>query len=174
MADPSRNDPLYTQRLAASGHTCINLYAVITYAGLGPLVRVDGNLEPKECVDIIDTVVVPYLLDGPFPDGAFVLQQDPSPTYTSETVTEHLDEQCILTMEWPSKSEDLSPMKSVWSAVKERICRKRLVEPSADLLWAMVKKEWDRLREVPDLVAGFYLSMPEHLRNVVRLKGAAM
>ncbi|KAG0427206.1 hypothetical protein HPB47_025713 [Ixodes persulcatus] len=151
-----RHDPLYNHQLAASGHTCLNLYAVVSYAGLGPLVRIEGSVTPDQCVDIIDAVVVPHLLDGPFQDGSFVLQQDPSPTYTSETVTKHLEEQGILTMEWPPKSEDLNPMKGVWS---------RLGEPSADLLWAMVKKEWDKLRQVPDLVAGFYLSMPEQLKN---------
>lgn len=168
------HDPLYNHQLAASGHTCLNLYAVVSYAGLGPLVRIEGSVMPDQCVDIIDAVVVPHLLDGPFQDGSFILQQDPSPTYTSETVTRHLEEQGILTMEWPPKSEDLNPMKGVWSVVKERICRKRLAEPSADLLWAMVKKEWDKLRQVPDLVAGFYLSMPEQLKNVVRLNGAAL
>uniref|UniRef100_A0A090XE40 Putative tc1 transposase tc1-like transposase n=1 Tax=Ixodes ricinus TaxID=34613 RepID=A0A090XE40_IXORI len=144
------NDPLYNHQLAASGHTCLNLYAVVSYAGLGPLVRIEGSVTPDQCVDIIDTVVVPHLLDGPFQDGSFILQQDPSPTYTSETVTKHLEEQGILTMEWPPKSEDLNPMKGVWSIVKERICCKRFAEPSADLLWAMIKKEWDKLRHVPD------------------------
>lgn len=170
----SWNDPVSVRQLVASGHTSINLYAALTCAGLGPLVRVTGSATAEACVDIIDTVLVPFLLDGPFREGDFLLQQDCSPVYSSDAVRAHLEGLGISEMPWPPKSEDLSPIKSVWEVVKRRICRKRVPESSPDLLWALVQKEWDVLSRTPDFVRGFYTSLPNSMANVIRLKGAAI
>lgn len=170
----SWNDPVSVRQLAASGHTSINLYAVLTYAGLGPLVRVAGSATAETCRDIIDTVLVPHLLDGPFPEGDFLLQQDCSPVYSSDEVQEHLEGLGISEIRWPPQSEDLNPIKSVWEVVKRRICRKRVSESSPDMLWALVHKEWDVLSRTPDFVRGFYTSLPNSIADLIRLKGAAV
>lgn len=170
----SWNDPISVRQLAASGHTSINLYAVLTYAGLGPLVRVAGSATAETCLDIIDTVLVPHLLDGPFQEGDFLLQQDCSPVYSSDEVQEHLEGLGISEIRWPPKSEDLNPIKSAWEVVKRRICRKRVPESSPDMLWALVHKEWDVLSRTPDFVRGFYTSLPNSIADLIRLKGAAV
>lgn len=170
----SWNDPVCVRQLAASGHTSINLYAVLTYAGLGPLVRVKGSATAETCADIIDTVLVPYLLNGPFPEGDFLLQQDCSPAYSSDTVRERLEALGVSEMRWPPTSEDISPIRGVWEVVKKRLCRKRVTKSSVGALWALVRKEWDVLSRTPDFVRGFYTSLPNSMANLIRLKGATL
>ncbi|KAG0432330.1 hypothetical protein HPB47_020910 [Ixodes persulcatus] len=47
--------------------------------GLGPLVRIDGTLTSRAYAEIIDQVLLPYILGGPFPDGCFTFQQTGAP-----------------------------------------------------------------------------------------------
>lgn len=170
----SWNDSASIQQLATSGHTSINVYATLTHAGLGPLVPITGSATPEKVVNIISNTLVPYLLDGPFRDGDYILQQDTTPAYTSEEVQDYLERLGISGIDWPPQSEDLNPIESVWDVVKKRISRKRVSEPSPNKLWHLIKKEWDILRKTPDFVRGFYTSLPNSMADVVRLKGRSL
>lgn len=170
----SWNDPASIQQLTTSGHTCINVHATLTHEGLGPLVRITGSATPEKVIDIIDNTLVPYLVTGPFRDGDYILQQDTTRAYTSKEVQDHLEWLRISKIDWPPKSEDLNPIKSVWEILRKRICRKRVSEASSDKLWHLIKKEWDVLRKTPNLVRGYYTSLPNSIADVVRLKGGAV
>ncbi|KAG0437741.1 hypothetical protein HPB47_017305 [Ixodes persulcatus] len=66
----TRHNPEYVQHVAASGRCAVNVWGVLTRQGLGPLVRIDGTLTSRAYAEIIDQVLLPYILGGPFPDGA--------------------------------------------------------------------------------------------------------
>lgn len=167
------NDPLFVRQLGACSRPFINVWTVVTYEGLGPIYRVEkGSLTPDGYVDVVDNLLMPFLLNGPFPDGGFLLQHDPTPTYSSCRVREYLAVRGIAQMPWPPKFEDLNPIRNAWSLVKERLQRRRLADPSPDKLWALIKKEWDKLRDIPNVVCVFYASLPEKMREVVASKGA--
>ncbi|KAH7956135.1 hypothetical protein HPB52_006351 [Rhipicephalus sanguineus] len=51
--------------------------------GSDPYTRLKIPLTANSYVDIIEQVLVPFLLDGPFPDGLFVFQHDRSPIHTA-------------------------------------------------------------------------------------------
>lgn len=167
-----RNDHIYVRQLAASGHVSFNVWTMVTYQGLGPIHRVSQEaLAPDDYINVVTEVMIPFLLDGPFPDGTFVLQQDPTPTYKSKAVRNHLDQLGIQRIAWPPKCEDLNPIRNAWGLLKERLCRRRLKDPSAENLWALIKKEWDKLREIPNLVSGFYGTLPARMNEVVAARG---
>uniref|UniRef100_A0A131XTU4 Putative transposable element n=1 Tax=Ixodes ricinus TaxID=34613 RepID=A0A131XTU4_IXORI len=168
------NDPVYIRQLKASGYTCINMLAVVTYDGLGPLIRSDESITPEQYVDIFNRTLMPYFLDGPFPDRGFFLQHDFSPTYTSDEVLECIKANRVHELRWPPKSEDLSPILSIWSCMKQRICRHRLAEPCPDKLWEVVKKHWDLLTKHKNIVAKLYSSIPNRLRDAVAREGGAL
>lgn len=168
------NDPIYTRQLAASRHVAINVWTMVTYQGLGPIHRVGGDsLLPEDYLDVIDYTMMPFLLEGPFQDGGFVLQQDSSSTYQSRRVCDHLDLHGVLRLDWPPKCEDLSPIRSAWGLLKERLCRRRLATPTPDRLWALVKKEWDRLRKLPNITGSSYVALPDKMAEVVAANGGA-
>uniref|UniRef100_A0A6B0V7W7 Putative transposable element n=1 Tax=Ixodes ricinus TaxID=34613 RepID=A0A6B0V7W7_IXORI len=167
------NDPVYVHQLKASGYTCINVLAVVTYDGLGPLVRSDECITPEQYVDILNRTLMPYFLDGPFPDRGFLLQHDPTPTYTSDEVLGCIEANGVHALSWPPKSEDLNPIQSIWSCMKLRICKHRLDEPCPDKLWDVVKHHWDLLTKHTKIVTKLYSAIPNRLRDVIRLKGGA-
>lgn len=49
------------------------MWGAISKDGLGPLVRLDGRFNAATYKDLLDTVMLPYALDGPFRDGVFFL-----------------------------------------------------------------------------------------------------
>lgn len=169
------NDPVYVRQLTASSYPFVNVWTMVTYQGLGPIVRVNqGSLTPEEYVKLIDGVMVPFLLDGPFRDGSFVLQQDATSTYGSQPVLDHLKAHDIWQLAWPPKCEDLSAIRSAWGLVKERLWRRRLADPTPDNMWALIEKEWNKLKGMPNLVRSFYSRIPDKIQEVIALQGAAI
>lgn len=166
------NDPVYVHQLKASGYTCINVLAVVTYDGLGPLVRSDECITPEQYVDILDQTLMPYFLEGPFPDRGFLLQHDAS--LASDEVTRGVEANGIHILRWPPNSEDLNPIQSIWSCMKERTCKLRHDGLSSDELWEIIKKHWDLLAKNKGIVTKLYSSIPDRLRDVIALSGGAL
>lgn len=169
------NDPIFVRQLTVSNRPFINVWAMVTYQGLGPIIRVEnGSLTPEEYIKLMDNVMVPFLLDGPFRDGSFILQQDATSTYISSPVLKHLEAHDVQQLHWHPKCEDLNAIRSAWGLVKERLWRRRLRDPSPDNMWALIEKEWNKIRAMPNLVRSFYVTIPEKIQEVIDLKGGAI
>lgn len=139
--------------------------------GLGPLVRVDGSFTSDAYVDIIESVLTPYVLDGPFPDGFYLFQQDRSPVHTSRKVSAILDARGVRQLPWPPKGADMSPIENVWGLLKAHLMRSHIGNANADTLWEAIRGEWERLRADTDVVRSLYESMPRRLASVIAADG---
>ncbi|KAM7306637.1 hemicentin-2-like [Ixodes scapularis] len=64
--------------------------------------------------DIIENTLVPYVLDGPFPDGCFFLQQDRSPVHKARKVSAMLEASGIHQLEWPPNGADCNTIENIW------------------------------------------------------------
>ena len=62
-------NPDYIHHVAASGRCAVNVWGMITRQGLGPLVRMEERFTSRVYAAMIDDVMVPYSLEGPFPVG---------------------------------------------------------------------------------------------------------
>lgn len=116
---------------------------------------------------IIDHVMQPYVLDGPFPDGDFVFQQDQSPVHMSRQVRSLLRERCVATLPWPPKGADLNIIEHVWGLIKSTMEQRPLHRSTSDELFEDVSREWVRLRGEPGFVTALYVSLPDRMRAVV-------
>ncbi|KAH6946346.1 hypothetical protein HPB50_012875 [Hyalomma asiaticum] len=120
----ARYDPHYVQEVASSGRTAVNVWGAVSRDGLGVLHRIEGPLtSPKYC-DILDYVMIPYALDGPFPDGDFLFQQDLSPVHTAKVVEELLNMRGVRCLRWVPKGADLNIIEAVWGRMKVRLCKR--------------------------------------------------
>ncbi|KAH9361009.1 hypothetical protein HPB48_006332 [Haemaphysalis longicornis] len=91
--------------------------------------------------DIVDSVVIPYALDGPFADGLYYLQQDRSLIHMARSVKHLLDERGVMATAGPR-----------------------------DALWQAVEEERQRLRAT-DFAARLFESIPRHVAACVSAKG---
>ncbi|KAH9367252.1 hypothetical protein HPB48_002318 [Haemaphysalis longicornis] len=81
----TRYEPEYIQEVASSGRTTVNVWAVMSRDGLAALHRIEGPLTAEKFSEILEYVMIPYGLDGPFPDGDYLFQQDLAPVHTAKT-----------------------------------------------------------------------------------------
>lgn len=126
--------PDYSQNIFCSGQCAVNVWGAISKEGLGPLVRIEGSFTPEEYCNMITHHLLPFLLDGPFPDGDFQFQQDRSPVHTACKVAALLDHYVVRQLNWPPKGADLNPIENVWGLLKQ-LSTHRDVPTTADSLW---------------------------------------
>ncbi|KAM7290631.1 putative nuclease HARBI1 isoform X1 [Ixodes scapularis] len=94
--DCTRFEALHMQRVASSGRCAVSVWGAMSKDGLGPLVRLDGRFTAEAYSGLIDTVLLPYALDGPFGDGFFYFQQDRSPVHMAAAVTRCLEDRGVM------------------------------------------------------------------------------
>lgn len=163
----SRYSPEYPQEVAASGRSAVFVWGLVTKEGLGPLVRIEDTYTSECYCSILDDVMVPYLLEGPFPEGDYILQQNNSPVHRSRKVTTFLENRGINILSWPPQSPDLNIIESVWDLMKTALQSRSLHGVSADDLWEAINEEWERLRSDRSLTADLYNSLPSIMAAVV-------
>ncbi|KAH6947151.1 hypothetical protein HPB50_017224 [Hyalomma asiaticum] len=105
---PCGYEPANAQGVAASGSACVNVWAVVSRHGLGPLHLIEGALTSQSyCSEILDDVFIPYA-HSTFPNGDFLFQRDPAPVHTAKVVKEHTENRGIPVLSWPAKGADLN------------------------------------------------------------------
>uniref|UniRef100_A0A131YUX3 Transposable element tc1 transposase n=1 Tax=Rhipicephalus appendiculatus TaxID=34631 RepID=A0A131YUX3_RHIAP len=62
--------------------------------------------------------MIPYALDGPFPDGCFIFQQGKSPVHMARQVTAMLEDLGVRTLPWPPCGAHANPIENVWARMK--------------------------------------------------------
>lgn len=166
-----RNDPAYVQRVASSGRTSVNVWGAISKHGLGPLHRIVGRLTSTSYCDVVDTVLIPFVRSGLFPDGNFLFQQDLAPIHTARTVKDHLRQCGIEELPWVPKGADLNIIENVWGRMKAAMVRTPIYSATEDQLWDAVQAEWERLKADASFVSSLYDSLPSRMAAVVELNG---
>lgn len=148
----------------------MNVWGAITAEGLGPLIRLNERFTAAEYCNVIEQVVLPFALDGPFKDGLFYYQHDLSPIHTSRSVEAMLENLAIRKLSWPAKGADINPIENVWGIMKSRLSRLQLHKMNKDSLWAAVHAEWERLRGT-ELATDLFASMPRRMESVILAEG---
>lgn len=149
----------------------MSAWGAISKEGLGPLVRINGSFTASAYCRLLQEVLVPYALEGPFEDGCYQLQHDRSPIHTARMVATVLENLAIRTLPWPPVGADLNPIENVWGIVKSRLSARRLSSATSEALWQAVSEEWERLRLTPEVVVRLYESMPRRVQAVIAANG---
>lgn len=146
------------------------MWGALSKDGLRPLVRLDGHFNATAYMDLVETVLLPYIMDGPFSGGYFYLQQDRSPIHNARSVTELLEDRGLMVLEWPPQGPDMNIIENVWGAMKKSLSHRPLHRRLADDFWGVVEAEWERLR-APDLETSLFESMPRRMASVLTAGG---
>ncbi len=114
------------------------------------LVTVPGTLTAaRYCDEIIVPVVVPYLRQR----NGVIFQQDNARPHTARHTRNVFEQHGIETLDWPSKSPDLSPIEHMWDILGRRIHDRNDVTNVRNLELAL-HQEWANItyREVNKLI----------------------
>lgn len=168
----TRYQPDYVCDVLSSGRCAVNVWGAITKEGLGPLVRLPPAFNACAYCELLDVHLIPHALNGPFPDGCFLLQHDYSPIHTARAVQALLEERAVRVLDWTPKGADFNIIENVWGLLKQHMSRLNLVTATPDQLWRAIEAEWDQLRQRDGLVDSLYQSLPQRIAEAISVNGA--
>jgi transposase len=152
----------------------IMLWSAITYAGVGWICRINGNMDKTLYQEILEDDLEQTIAHTCEKLGLrrdqVIFQHDNDPKHTSKSVTAYLQEQSYKVMEWPSQSPDLNPIENMWSLLKRRLNDFESAPKGMEDLNERVTKVWyeqispEECRKVID-------SMPKRIAACIKAKG---
>ncbi|KAH6925406.1 hypothetical protein HPB50_004952 [Hyalomma asiaticum] len=89
--------------MAPSGRTVVNIWGAMSRNGLSLLHRINRNLTAKKYENIMDFVLIPYVLEGPLLNGFYLFQHSLSPMHTAKRVKQLLRQRSVQLLEWLPK-----------------------------------------------------------------------
>ena len=151
------------------------MWGSFSWAGMGPLVVLDGNVTGESYKSLIETHVYPTVL-AMFDDDLenYYFQNDNAPPYRSAVALNMIQMLGIRHIQWPALSPDLNPVEDIWNYIKRRIYRlliARQQHPTRALLQQIIVEEWDRLSHHPEIYQRFISRMHHRVKEVIRMRG---
>ncbi|KAH9377821.1 hypothetical protein HPB48_021073 [Haemaphysalis longicornis] len=68
--------PEFMERIPANGRSAVSVWGVVTAESLGPLLRIENRFNVDSYCALLDDVLLPYPVRGPFPEDDFILQHN--------------------------------------------------------------------------------------------------
>ena len=127
-----------------TGDKSVMVWGCFTRFGVGPLVRVEGRLNAKGYVKILETHFRPFLESFDNKEG-FTFQQDNAPIHTAKKTTQWLAENTIPSLPWPAQSPDINPIEHLWDELERRIRGLKKRPKTEDELFQFLQEEWVKI-----------------------------
>ena len=128
-----------TKKTVKFGGGSIMVWGIMSAAGVGPLVRIQGTVNADVYQRILSQHAVPCLQTMTNP----VFMQDNAPCHKARKVMSYLSREGITVMDWPAQSPDLNPIENLWKLVGDKAMQKN--PKDADELWNVILEEWESI-----------------------------
>jgi transposase len=94
-------------------------WSFFTASDPGSLLPVDGMMNSSKYIEILKSIVLPFLQT--LADGKGTFQHDFAPCYNSKAIKKFIQENNISMLDWPGNSSDMNPIGNLWSILKIRL-----------------------------------------------------
>lgn len=152
----------------------IKLWSAITYAGVGWMCRISGNLDQTLYKEILDddlNQTIDYTCQKlGLRRDQIIFQQDNDPKHTANSIQTYLKEQSYKVMEWPAQSPDLNPIENMWSLLKRKLNEFDSAPKGMEDLNERVTNVWYNQMK-PEDCQKVINSMPRRIKACIRAKG---
>lgn len=138
-----------------------------------PLIRIQGKLNSKNYIQMLENEKIIESLNGRFGEKAYVFQQDGAPAHRANKTREFLYDKVLLLLgdlHWPSNSPDLNVIEHLWGIIKAKIDLTNVT--NLDELFIEAKRVWD---EIPiEIINNLIDSFPDRIKACKLLAGESL
>ena len=118
----------------------IMLWGCLTSRGLGALLNIQGPLNARGYISVLEQDLCGSLLAFGFILEEIIFQQDNGPMQTTKIVEEWFGKQTFCVLEWPAQSFDLNLIEHIWALLKQRLNSYSNPPSGIFELWARVQE----------------------------------
>ena len=142
----------------------IMVWGAIGFNVKSQLVLVEGTMTARQYVDrVLNPVVVPMMAN--IANGMF--QQDNARVHIARISREALHD--ITTLEWPTRSPDLSPIEHVWDMMGRQLANRPQPPTTLEQLTRAVQQAWATIPQ--EAIQGLIDSMPRRIHQCIAARG---
>ena len=147
------------------GGISIMVWGMFSFDGVGPLEFVEGSMDSRQYIGVLDTHVLGYLAYNP----TYTFQQDNASCHKSKMTKSWMQENNMPVLEWPARSPDLSPIENLWHIVKAKIRSSGRTAKTKQELFQLFHAAWLEIpvEECYELID----SMPRRMEACIAARG---
>ena len=95
------------------------VWGIFSSEGVGPLIRINGTVNAKVYLNILEQKVIPLIRASPTESPIFM--HDNAPCHTAKLVKIYLQQERIEVMKWPAQSLGLNPIENLWHVIGQKV-----------------------------------------------------
>lgn len=159
-----RYDPRMIVETTNKGYGCVMVWGGIIGDRKTRLVKVEGRLTADKYIrDILTHHVLPIC-----GNELNHFMHDNAPPHKAHLTRAFLEEENVISIEWPAVSPDINPIENVWSFMKREL-RKRDRCRDSEHLYDTLVEIWESL--TPEFIQQLTSSMRRRLQAVMHVNG---
>lgn len=143
----------------------VMVWGMISSTGVGPIIRLNGNMNAEVYKQLLQQHVVPNLRFSACQPAIFM--QDNAPCHKAKKVMTFLEEEEVGVMNFPAQSPDLNPIENLWKIIGERAQKRN--PQNQDHLWELLRAEWEGINS--ELCKKLIRSCGRRCSAVIKSKG---
>ncbi|KAI3661919.1 hypothetical protein MP638_005960 [Amoeboaphelidium occidentale] len=148
----------------------VTFWGTFTKHGTGSLVPIEGTLDKKKYIDLLDNYLVSEMKHLKQEHGqGFVFMQDNARPHTVKKTLAFLRKEKIKILEWPTQSPDLNPIENLWAIIKRRLYSDHTMFTPKHALIDSVLHEWNNIED--SVCEHLVNSVPKRLNEVMKTHG---
>lgn len=152
-----------TKKTVKFGGGSVMVWGMMSSAGVGPLIRIQGTVNAEVYKQILIQHAIPTLQT--VPNSMFM--QDNAPCHKAKKIMDFLNGESISVMDWPAQSPDLNPIENLWKVMGEKAMEKN--PKDTDSLWNELQNAWENID--PSLCKKLINSCGRRCAAVIAQKG---
>lgn len=160
-------NPRFVSPIIKHGGGSIMVWGCFSWNGVGPIHRIEGNMDAVKYVEILQNVMLPYAEEN-LP-VIWKFQQDNDPKHTSRVAKKFFEDNSVTVLDWASSSADLNPIEHLWNDVKNALSTQNI--SNLDQLFEKAKSAWESISV--ERCRSLIMSMQRRCAAVIKQKGFA-
>jgi len=135
-------DTQYVVKTVKHGRGNIMVWGCTTSSGLGRLVCINGNMNTKLYIEILQDDLLGSLRDLKIKKKDVYFQQDNDPKHTVLLTRDWFLVMKVDVLSWPLNSPNMNIIEHVWDYLDRRVCTRSPLHRNRNELWQALLEEW--------------------------------